>query len=90
MSTPHHARACAHASQESEGQLPVSTFDTLEAFVASLRQPRQVLLLVPAGRAVEGAIDDLLKFLTKGDVLVDLGNEWFEKTEDRQKRVGAV
>lgn len=67
--------------------LVVNAFTSLSSFVDSLERPRRVLLLVPAGRPVEAAIDSLLPLLDKGDVIVDMGNEWFQLTESRAKRV---
>lgn len=68
----------------------MEAFTDLQDFVASLERPRRVLLLVPAGRAVDAAIDSLLPLLSRGDVLVDMGNEWYERTEERHKRVCAA
>ena len=39
---------------------------------------------------VEAAIASLLPLLDKGDVIVDMGNEWYELTEARQARVSAT
>jgi len=72
---------------EEQGALPVQSFATLEAFVASLSLPRRIMLLVPAGKAVEGAISALLPMLRSKDVIIDFGNEWYENTEARQRRL---
>lgn len=68
----------------------MAAYTQLAAFVSSLEQPRRVVLLVPAGKPVEAAIASLLPLLDKGDVIVDMGNEWFELTEARQARVTAT
>ena len=70
-----------------EGGFIVRASTSLADFVSSLERPRRVLLLVPAGKPVEAAIDSLLPLLSPGDVIVDMGNEWFHATEARQKRV---
>ena len=44
-------------------------------------------MLVKAGAAVESTIDLLLPLLEKGDIIIDGGNEWYENTEHRQKKV---
>ena len=77
------AKAAIELAQ-SEGGLPVCTFTDTAAFVAALRKPRVVLLLVPAGRAVDGACAALSELLERGDLVVDMGNEHFELTEARQ------
>ena len=68
-----------------EGGLSVVTHTDLEAFVACLKQPRRIILLVPAGKPVDAAISGLSKLLSKGDVIVDCGNEFYANTERRQK-----
>jgi 6-phosphogluconate dehydrogenase len=49
---------------------------TLEEFVAALRAPRAVWLMVPAA-AVDASIAELTPLLSKGDVLVDGGNSYY-------------
>ena len=81
--------AKAKATREAavkEGQ-NADAFTSLTPFVSSLSRPRRLLLLVPAGKAVEAAIEALLPLLDKGDVIVDMGNEWFQATEARQARI---
>ena len=43
-------------------------------FIALLRQPRAVMLLVPAGPPVDSVINDLLAHLQPGDLIIDAGN----------------
>lgn len=43
------------------------------------------MLLVPAGKPVDSAITALTPLLAKNDVIVDFGNEWYQKTEARQR-----
>ena len=45
-------------------------------------------MLVKAGAPVEATIDLLMPLLEKGDIIIDGGNEWYENTELRQKKVG--
>ena len=44
-------------------------------------------MLVKAGAPVESTIDLLMPLLDKGDIIIDGGNEWYENTEHRQKKV---
>lgn len=53
----------------------------------SLKKPRRIIILVKAGAPVDETIDGLLAHLEAGDALVDGGNEWFQNTERRAKRV---
>ncbi|MDT3405347.1 NADP-dependent phosphogluconate dehydrogenase [Mucilaginibacter terrae] len=56
-------------------------------FVGLLKSPRAILLLVPAGKPVDGAIASLTPFLEKGDIIVDGGNSYFTDTERRFKEL---
>ena len=72
---------------QKEGGLPVSPTTSLPEFVASLRRPRKILLLVPAGNAVDAVIAALRPLLSKGDLIVDMGNEWYAATERRSAQL---
>ena len=56
---------------------------TLAALVASLQAPRRILLMVPAGAAVDAVIAELRPLLAAGDVLIDGGNTLFTDTQRR-------
>merc|ERR1719499_2520761 len=56
-------------------------------FVQSLSKPRAIILLVKAGKPVESVINLLAPLLEEGDMIIDGGNEWYENTEERSKRV---
>lgn len=58
-------------------------FSDLKAFVESLRSPRIVMMLVPAGKIVDSVIEELLEVLEKGDIIIDGGNSHFTDTERR-------
>jgi 6-phosphogluconate dehydrogenase len=57
---------------------------TLEAFTASLERPRRMMMMIPAGKPVDGMIEKLLPLLDRGDVVIDGGNSLFEDTERRE------
>jgi 6-phosphogluconate dehydrogenase len=59
----------------------------MDAFVRALSTPRRVILLVPAGKPVDSALEALGKLLEKGDTVIDMGNEWYQLTETRQARM---
>lgn len=56
-------------------------------FVKSIRAPRAIMLLVPAGAAVDSAIQAMLPHLSKGDFLLDGGNSYFKDTARREKEL---
>lgn len=73
---------------ESEGQgKPVKGFHTINSFVDSLGSPRAIMMLVPAGKAVDAVINDLQPLLSKGDIIIDGGNSHFTDTTLRVKKL---
>ena len=50
---------------------------SLEEFVASLKKPRRVMLMVKAGAAVDSFVEMLLEHLQPGDIIIDGGNSNF-------------
>ncbi|MBG9389196.1 NADP-dependent phosphogluconate dehydrogenase [Caenimonas aquaedulcis] len=56
---------------------------SLEELVAGLRTPRRVLIMVPAGAAVDAVIAGLAPLLQAGDVVIDGGNTLFSDTQRR-------
>ena len=55
----------------------------LPRFIAALSVPRTVMLLVPAGEAVDQVIQGLLPHLTAGDLIIDGGNSYFKDSDRR-------
>jgi 6-phosphogluconate dehydrogenase len=72
-------------NQETKGR-NIQAFSSLKEFVASLKKPRVVMLLIPAG-AVDEAIHDILPHLEKNDILIDGGNSHFIDTDRRAKTI---
>lgn len=68
--------------QATEQQIIKATKEVKE-FVALIKQPRAIMLLVPAGKPVDKAIESLLPYLDKGDILIDGGNTYFTDTDRR-------
>jgi 6-phosphogluconate dehydrogenase len=62
-------------------------FYTLEEFVASLESPRRIIMMVKAGDAVDDTIRQLLPLLSKGDLLMDGGNSFYEDTIRRSREL---
>ena len=55
----------------------------LETFIGSLKTPRAVMLLVPAGKPVDAVIEALVPRLAAGDLIIDGGNSHFSDTDRR-------
>src|SRR5882762_2165166 len=57
--------------------------ENLAALCARLSGERVVILMLPAGAAVEDAIRDLLPLVSAGDTLVDGGNSYYRDSKRR-------
>lgn len=58
----------------------VKGFNTLKDLVQSLKKPRKLMMLVPAGKPVDSVIKDVTSLLEKGDILIDGGNSHYTDT----------
>ena len=56
---------------------------SLEELAALLKRPRKVMLMVKAGKAVDGSIEQLLPHLNRGDLIIDGGNSHFLDSQRR-------
>jgi len=59
--------------------------ESVEDFVAALAVPRKIIIMVKAGKPVDAVIGELVPYLSKGDIIIDGGNSWFEDTRRREK-----
>lgn len=59
----------------------------VKEFIALLRRPRAIMMLVPAGAPVDSVIKDLLPLLDKGDLIIDAGNSYFKDTDMRGRNL---
>jgi 6-phosphogluconate dehydrogenase len=58
--------------------------ETTEEFVASIKRPRAIIVMVKAGAATDAVIDELVPLLDEGDIVVDAGNAHFLDTIRRE------
>lgn len=58
---------------------------SLQELIASLALPRKIMLMVPAGKPVDGIIEMLVPLLAKGDIIIDGGNSHFTDTTRRTR-----
>jgi 6-phosphogluconate dehydrogenase len=61
----------------------------VKGFVALLKLPRRVMLMVKAGDPVDELIAELLPYLDKGDIIIDGGNSHFPDTQRRYEDLRA-
>jgi 6-phosphogluconate dehydrogenase len=76
------AGKCQQFAQRTRG-LQAGVADNLAALVTRLQTPRRILLMVPAGTAVDAVLTDLRPLLSPGDVLIDGGNTLYSDTARR-------
>ena len=61
----------------------VTGTETLKSFVAALKSPRAIILMVPAGDPVDQQIAALRPLLDPQDMIIDAGNANFHDTNRR-------
>ncbi len=58
---------------------------SIEEFIATLKRPRKVMLMVKAGAPVDAVIEQVIPYLEEGDIIIDGGNSHFPDTIRRTK-----
>jgi 6-phosphogluconate dehydrogenase len=77
----------AHCQANEPAADRVVGFDAMSEFVASIKRPRKIVLLVKAGEATDATIDALLPHLELGDIIIDGGNALWTDTIRREKHL---
>jgi 6-phosphogluconate dehydrogenase len=77
-----HAEKASQFEKEA-GNPNIAGARSVTEFVALLKRPRVVMLLVPAGDPVDAVIRELEPLLEPGDLIVDGGNSHFKDTDRR-------
>ena len=72
--------------EEAKGKKIVGTY-SLEEFVNSLETPRKIILMIRAGQPVDDTIASLKQYISKGDLIIDCGNSFYEDTIRRSKEL---
>ncbi len=76
-------RSKQQSSQEKFKGKNLLVTTSLRELVERLISPRKILMMVPAGKAVDAVIAEIVPLLSAGDVLMDGGNSYFADTERR-------
>lgn len=63
--------------------LAMSGFDNLKMFIDSIKRPRNILLMVNAGTAVDQLIKEMQPHLDEGDCIIDAGNSLYTDSKRR-------
>jgi 6-phosphogluconate dehydrogenase len=69
------------------GGRTIAATSNLEAFIKSLKTPRSIIMLVPAGKIVDDVINELKPLLSENDLLMDCGNSHFTDTNTRNEQL---
>ncbi|MFC7072886.1 phosphogluconate dehydrogenase (NAD(+)-dependent, decarboxylating) [Halovenus rubra] len=64
--------------------------DSIDDLTSVLGSEKRIWLMVPAGDAIDAALDELEPSLTEHDIVVDGGNSHFEDTVCRSERTAAA
>ncbi len=56
----------------------------LREFVATIKRPRRIVIMVKAGRPTDAVIDSLVPLLEQGDIIIDGGNALYTDTNRRE------
>jgi 6-phosphogluconate dehydrogenase len=81
-----HNRTAAKTEQfmsEYAGEGDFTASESVEDFVKSLERPRRIIVMVKAGKPVDGVIEELAPLLDDGDIVIDAGNSHYEDTRRR-------
>ncbi len=76
------------AMNAAESQGAVAS-ESLQELVGSLRAPRAVWVMVPAGGPTQSVVEELSELLSSGDIVVDGGNSNYKDTMRRGMDLGA-
>ena len=71
--------------EEGGNEAKVSASTDIKTFVEALKQPRKIMLLVPAGKIVDAVIESLWPYIDRGDIIIDGGNSFFTDTDRREE-----
>jgi 6-phosphogluconate dehydrogenase len=71
------------ADHGDDGELVGS--ESMADFVATIRKPRAIIIMVKAGEGTDAVIDELVPLLDEGDIVVDAGNAHYTDTLRRQQ-----
>ena len=73
-------------ANDEKGVRAVKTITDLK----TLKPPRAIWVMVPAGDPTDQMIDDLIQALSKGDIIIDGGNSYYKDTLRRTQKVTAA
>jgi 6-phosphogluconate dehydrogenase len=73
--------------EQEKGNYELCGTHSTKEFIAILKKPRVILLLVPAGPIVDSVINKLKQVMSKDDLVIDCGNSHYTDTNLRIKKL---
>ncbi len=70
--------------------MEIKGFTKLSEFVNSLEHPRKILIMIKAGNAIDHVIEQLIPFLSEGDIIIDGGNSHYLDTKRRSDYLESI
>src|ERR1022692_1695441 len=61
--------------------------ESVQHFVASLKRPRAIIIMVKAGEPTDAVIAELVPLLDEGDIVIDCGNAHYTDTRRREQEL---
>jgi 6-phosphogluconate dehydrogenase len=71
------------ALEKEKGSYEIFGAHNIKEFINTLKKPRVIMLLVPAGPIVDSVIDELKPLISEKDLVMDCGNSYFTDTDRR-------
>jgi len=68
-------------------QNTLSSSESIEKLIKKLPSPRVIWLMLPAGDATESVIQEVARYVQKGDIIVDGGNSFYKDTQKRSEEL---
>jgi 6-phosphogluconate dehydrogenase len=78
------------ASLKAISEYGVKPVKSLKDLAENVKTKRVIWLMIPAGDLVDKTLDELKKYLTVGDIVIDGGNSFFKDSVRRGKDLGAL
>src|SRR3989344_7062433 len=69
--------------KNSEESSSLSSANSVEDLVRSLKKPRIIWSMLPAGEATQEILDEVEKYVARGDIVIDGGNAHYPDTQKR-------
>ncbi|MEJ2363270.1 MAG: NADP-dependent phosphogluconate dehydrogenase [Deltaproteobacteria bacterium] len=74
-------------NKEKSNRHDIHPAEDLADFIANLRRPRVIMMLVPAGKPVDSVLEEIAPRLDEGDLIIDSGNSHFKDTDRRSEKL---